>query len=296
MLLTILSVIAPVFICALLGYGWVRRGIDFDTGFVSNLVTGIGAPCLLFSTFMDIDIDLHAFARMVGAALVTLLLFGAIALAVLKACKLDLRVFLPSQMFPNVGNMGLPLCLLAFGDEGLALGLTYFMVNVMFGFTLGMSISSGRLSFRDLLRNPVFHAVWITLAMLLLGLKPPGWIEDTTRLLGGMTIPLMLIALGVSLGRFRISSLKRSIALSALRIVMGFGVGAGVASLLGLDATARGIVILQSSMPVAVFSYLFAVRYQRSPEEVAGTVVISTLLSFLSLPLLLWYVLPGGTQ
>ena len=64
-----------------------------------------------------------------------------------------------------------------------------------------------------------------------------------------------------------------------------------MARMLGLEGTARGIVILQSSMPVAVFSYLFAVRYQRSPEEVAGTVVISTLLSFLSLPLLLWYVL-----
>jgi malate permease and related proteins len=51
------------------------------------------------------------------------------------------------------------------------------------------------------------------------------------------------------------------------------------------------VTILQSAMPVAVFSYLFAVRYNRSPEEVAGTVVISTLLSFASLPALLWYVL-----
>ena len=47
-------------------------------------------------------------------------------------------------------------------------------------------------------------------------------------------------------------------------------------------------------MPVAVFSYLFAVRYNRSPEEVAGTVLISTVLSFLSLPLLLWFVLPAA--
>jgi len=70
-------------------------------------------------------------------------------------------------------------------------------------------------------------------------------------------------------------------------------VGVMLADILGLEGVARGIMILQSAMPVAVFSYLFAVRYNRSPEEVAGTVVISTLLSFLTLPALLWYVLPG---
>jgi len=44
-------------------------------------------------------------------------------------------------------------------------------------------------------------------------------------------------------------------------------------------------------MPVAVFNYLLAIRYRRSPEEVAGAVLVSTILSFLSLPALLWYVL-----
>ena len=54
---------------------------------------------------------------------------------------------------------------------------------------------------------------------------------------------------------------------------------------------ARGVLIVQSSMPVAVFNCLFAQRNQRAPEEVAGLVVISTALSFVTLPLLLWYVL-----
>jgi predicted permease len=101
----------------------------------------------------------------------------------------------------------------------------------------------------------------------------------------------MLIAMGVSLARFRITSAGRSVLIAALRLGMGFVVGVGVAELFGLTGVMRGVTILQSAMPVAVFSYLFAVRYNRSPEEVAGTVVISTLLSFASLPALLWYVL-----
>jgi predicted permease len=293
MLLTILSVIAPVFICALLGYGWVKKGIPFDTPFVSRLVMEVGAPCLIFSRFMEQNVDMNAFRQMAAAAFVSMLVFGIIGSFALYIARLDQRTWLPSQMFPNVGNMGLPLCLLAFGEQGLALGMTYFMVNTVFGFTIGMMITSGKLSFRELLKNPTFYSVIITLIFLFTDTKPWTWVLNTTTLLGDFTIPLMLIAMGVSLARFQIASIRRSLLISVLRLSMGFAVGVAVATLLDLDGAARGVAIMQSSMPVAVFSYLFAVRYNRSPEEVAGTVVISTVLSFLTLPLLLWYVLPA---
>jgi predicted permease len=291
MLLTIFEVIAPVFICAMLGYGWVKKGLAFDTPFVSRLVLEVGAPCLIFSSFMEQDLDMTAFKQMTTAALASMVLFGVIGAATLYVAKLDQRTWLPSQMFPNVGNMGLPLCLLAFGQEGLTLGMTYFMVNTVFGFTIGVMITSGKLSLRESLKNPTFYSVLITLAFLFLGLKPWTWVQNTTKLLGNFTIPLMLIAMGVSLARFQITSIKRSLLIAVLRLTMGFAVGLLIATLLGLQGVARGVTIMQSAMPVAVFSYLFAVRYNRSPEEVAGTVVISTLLSFLSLPALLWFVL-----
>jgi predicted permease len=62
--------------------------------------------------------------------------------------------------------------------------------------------------------------------------------------------------------------------------------------MMGLEGAAKGVLIMQCSMPVAVFAYLFAMRYDRQPQEVAATVVISTVMSFLLLPALLWYVLP----
>ena len=291
MFFTIFEVIAPVFICAMLGYGWVKQGYAFDTPFVSRLVLEIGAPCLIFSSFMEQDIDMQVFRQMSVAALVSMLLFGLAGSLVLYLARLDQRTWLPSQMFPNVGNMGLPLCLLAFGQEGLALGMTYFMINTVFGFTIGVMITSGKLSFRELLKNPTFYSVLITLLFLFAGIKPWTWVQNTTKLLGNFTIPLMLIAMGVSLARFEITSVKRSLLIALLRLGMGFAVGVLVVEMLDLTGVMRGITIMQSSMPVAVFSYLFAVRYNRSPEEVAGTVVISTLLSFVSLPALLWFVL-----
>jgi predicted permease len=292
MLYSIFSIIAPVFICALIGYTWVKKGVPFETGFVSTLVMNVGAPCLIFSTFMDIELSRSAFLTMAGAALITMVIFALVGYVVLKAFELDQRCYLPGQIFANVGNMGLPLCLLAFGDEGLALGLTYFTVNIMFGFTVGMAISSGKLSFSELMRNPMFWTVIVTVTLMFAGVKSPEWLYNTTNLIGGLTIPLMLIALGVSLGRFKITSFRRSISLSILRLGLGFVTGNAIAMLMGMEGAARGILIIECTMPIAVFAYLFALRYDRQPEEVAATVVISTLMSFVMLPALLWYVLP----
>lgn len=294
MLLDILSVIAPTLLCALVGFAWVRRGLHFDTNFVSTLVLNVGAPCLLFSTFMEIDVDPRSFGRMTLATILTILGVGAVAVGLLKLARLDLRSFLFSQMFPNVGNMGLPLCLLAFGQEGLVLALTYFMVSTSCAFTFGAALVSGKLQASTFLRNPILYAVLVTLLVLGLELPVPGFVLDTTSLLGDFTIPLMLIALGVSLGRIEVQNLRSSLLLSLFRLLTGFAVGLGVATALGLEGAARGVLIVQSAMPVAVFSYLFAVRYERKPEEIAGAVVISTVISFLTLPFLLWYVLPSA--
>jgi hypothetical protein len=126
---------------------------------------------------------------------------------------------------------------------------------------------------------------------MLTGTTPPKWIDTTTELLGGIVIPMMLITLGISLARLGVKSIPRSLGLSVLRLAMGFAVGIGVGAALGLEGTAREVLIVQSSMPVAVFNYLFALRYNTAPEEVAGMVLISTVLSFVTLPLLLWFVL-----
>lgn len=119
----------------------------------------------------------------------------------------------------------------------------------------------------------------------------PEWLYNTTNLIGQLTIPLMLFTLGVSLARLKPVSLLRSIGLSVIRLAMGFAVGYAISEIMGLNGAERGVVILQCSMPVAVFCYLFAQLYDREPEEVAGVVISSTFLAAISLPGLLWYVL-----
>ena len=291
MLAQIFTVIAPVFICAAIGLVWAKRGLPYETRFVTRLVTNVGFPCLIFSGLVESEIDWASFGLMASAALISTLTFAAIGALVLRLAGLELRVFLPAMTFANTGNMGLSLCLLAFGAEGLALVIPYFTVSAVLGFTLGPAIASRSGSLTAPFKMPLIWATLAAVGVVYLGLPLPLWVTKSLDLVGGFAIPLMLITLGVSLAQLELTGLPRSVALSLLRLGMGFAVGVALAALLGLEGTARGVLIIECAMPVAVFNFLYASIYNTSPAEVAGVIVVSTALSFLTLPALLWYVL-----
>lgn len=287
----LLNIIAPVAIAVAIGFAWRRKGLAFDVKLVSALVTNIGTPCLVFSTLSNVEIGEKAFFEMALATFVTLCAFAAIAAVAFRIGGVPSKTFLPSMVFANTGNVGLPLSFFAFGTDGLALAVTYFTIHLILLFTVGELVSAGSLSFSKLLRQPVLIAVPAALVVLVGGLNTPDWIANTTELLGDFTIPLMLITLGISLADLKIAGFRRSLGLSVFRLAMGFLVGLATAELFGLGGISRGVLILQSTMPVAVFNYLFAVRNDNSPEEVAGIIVLSTTIAFVMLPGLLWFVL-----
>ncbi|MCW8860807.1 MAG: AEC family transporter [Rhodospirillales bacterium] len=291
MLYELFSVIAPVFICAGIGYWWERSGRGFDTGMVTMLGANVGAPCLVFSALSSTGLSPVVFAEIAGAATAAFVFFAVFGAIVLRGFGWSQRTFLPSLVFSNTGNMALPLCLLAFGETGLAFGVVVFSIAALLHFTFGVALVSGATSFGALVRVPTLWATLLALPFIFIDATPPAFIANTTEILGGMMIPIMLIALGVSLARLKPTGLGRSAFLSVVRLGMGFGVGVGVAALFGLEGAAKGVLIIQSAMPVAVFNYLFAQRYSREPEEVASMVLISTTVSFLTLPLLMWYVI-----
>lgn len=291
MLLEILAIIAPVGLIALIGFVWDKRELPFDTNMVAYLVTNVGAPCLIISTLLANRPDPDVIQSM---ALASFLVIGSIVIVAgigLKLAGKPLQVYLPALTFPNAGNMGIPLCLFAFGDEGLALSVSFFAAMALTQFTLGIGLAAGRMSFKDVITNPVLWSAAITVVLLALNADLPQWLGGTIDVIAGLVIPLMLMSLGISLSRLKPNALVRSTVYSVLRLLLGFAAGFGVAEAMGLQGIARGAVIIQAAMPTAVFNYLFAVRYNNEPGEVAGIVVVSTVLSFLTLPLLLGFVL-----
>lgn len=285
------SIISPILICAGLGFAWARKGPDYPVEFVTRAVMYIGAPCLIVSSFSKAGIDISKIAEIAAAAVVSLLVMLVIGIALIRLLKLEITTFLPSLLFPNIGNMGLPLCLFAFGETGLALGLTVFLLIFSLHMSLGIVLVAGKGNMAGLLKQPVIWATAMAVVLVSSDLSLPVWLDNTTSLLGGFTIPLMLITLGVSLADLKVIEWKHSLLFSAVRVVGGFCLGVLVAALFGLEGVERGVLILQSSMPVAVFNYLLAVRYQREPGEVAAMVLLSTLLAFVLLPFIVAFVL-----
>ena len=297
MLVEILTVIAPVGLIAALGFVWDRKGLPFDTTMVANLVTSVGAPCLILSILLENRPELAVVQGMAVAALSVVALVAVVAAAGLKLANQPLRVFLPALTFPNAGNMGIPLCLFAFGDDGLALSVSFFAAMALTQFTLGVGIAAGRFAWRAVVTNPVLWAAAVSIALLATGAELPRWIDGTVDVVAGMVIPLMLMSLGISLSRLKPNVLGRSTVYSVVRLALGFAAALAVTNLLGLDGIARAAVIIQASMPTAVFNYLFAAQYNNRPGEVASVVVVSTVLSFITLPFLMAFVLsttPAG--
>jgi malate permease and related proteins len=283
----LVEIIAPVLIVAGLGYLWARLGKPFDLATISGVVINIAVPALVISSLTKLTIDLDAFGVMAGAAAASMALFLAVGFVVLKLAGLSIHAFLPAIALGNSGNLGLPLCLFAFGEPGLAFGIAIFAVSSVVNMTVGQMISAGRFSPWVLLKTPVIYALIIAFASMGTGVAPPKWLANALETLSGIAVPAMLLALGVSLQRLQLGRMGVSVFVALLRLGVGFAGGLLVAMLFGLEGAARGVLIIQSAMPAAVFNYLWAQIHGRDPAAVAGVVVISTALAFLLLPLIL---------
>jgi predicted permease len=212
----------------------------------------------------------------------------------LRALGLPLKAYIGSVTFANTGNLGLPLCLFAFGPSGLSLGVAFFTVSFVFHTSLGPAIVANERTLAAFFRSPMAWSVAVSILVVAIGVPVPLWLARATELLGGLVIPLMILTLGVSLSKLEARHIPRSALIAGLRLSLGIGLGLALAELGSLEGESRGVFVLQCATPIGVLNYMLAEKYERAPEEIAGAVLISTLASLVTLPLLLAFLLPNG--
>jgi len=289
--LKVLEIVAPVFLLAGAGWIWTKRGLNYDIEFITRMGMTFSMPCLIFSVLTSVDIDPVAFRTM---AIATFLFFAVVSIGMVLLCLalgLDRRTYLAPLTFANTGNVGLPLCMFAFGDVGLAYAIVLFAIMAVLSFTIGIWMVTGGASPRAALTQPIFLGAILGILWAAMSWPVPSFVARTLEFAGQMAIPLMLMTLGVSIAKLNVRGLGRAILLSVLKLSLGIGVGVGVSHLLGLSGTAKGVLILQSAMPVAVTAYLLAERFRADATAVAALVVVSTLVSVAVLPVVLAFVI-----
>ena len=279
------EVLFPVFLTIGIGYWYGKKDPKFDTKFITTFVGNIGLPCIIYYSLTSTNISMDLFLRFSYYITLYVLIFSLIGLLILKILKKDIYRLLPPIILPNTGNMGMPLCLFAYGNMGLAIATAITAMILVFHFSIGILLASKKLSLKPLLQCIPIYALLVSLVFVYYNIPSPKFLENATFLIGYSSIFLVLMSLGVALSKLKVFSFKETMVYSITRVILGPIVGFGFVKFFNLSGVEAGVMFIQSSMPSAVLTYLIGEIYspKKISNNIASTVALSTFMSFFTL-------------
>lgn len=262
-----------------------------DLKSVNELVIYVTTPCLIVSSLSRFPIDLTVAGKIFLVMASILVVSMAVGLIVTRLLKLSYEIYLPPVLFGNTGNMGLPLCLFAFGQTGFNLGIICMVVMTILHYTVGIVILSSYKKPLEVFRLPLIYSTIIGLIISVVEYEIPVPIGRSIELLGDISIPAMMFALGYKLSELKLTKIWLSVLFGSMRIFLGFFLGIFFVRLFRLEGISAMVMILQSSMPPAVFNFVLAEKYKKDSETVASIIMAGTIISLITIPLILTYLL-----
>ena len=286
----LIDVILPVFFVIGIGYYLGKKDPNFNTDFITTLAGNVGTPAMIFYTITSTGVTLETFIEYFIYALIIIGGFAVIGIIVLALMEKDVISELPPLILPNTGNMGIPICLFAYGTEGLGIASAIASVIILLHFTLGVLLAKKSFSLKILITNMPIYGIIAAVLVLYFDWKVPGFVVNTTFLLTYATIFLVLMSLGIALTKLKVVSWLNASVLSVIRIVIGPVIGFFLIKYLNLSGLAAGVLLIQSAMPSAILTYLVGSMYseKRVVDSIASVIVTSTLMSFITIPIVVY--------
>ncbi len=294
-MIALLSAVIPVALIVLMGF-YAGKTLELDQPTLSRVVLYILSPALivdsLYRTTMSTENMLDIFAGFI----LTYLLLCVLVWVVGKQFKLTpatQKSLLATTSFPNTGNMGLPVNLFAFGEPGLERAIVYLIASSLVTFSTGPAFLKGGSFWSGLrftLKLPLIWAMVFGVLLRLFGGELPFKLDEGLHLVAQAAVPLALLLLGMQVAH---SSWEFSLyegGASFMRLVVGSLVAFLSGKILGLTGLDLQVLVLQSSMPAAVSSFLMVNEFGGDASKTARVVVASTLLGFITLPVVLWAI------
>ena len=286
----LIDVILPVFFVIGIGYYLGKKDPNFNTDFITTLAGNVGTPAMIFYTITSTGVTLETFIEYFTYALIIIGGFAVVGLIVLALMNKDFVSELPPLILPNTGNMGIPICLFAYGTEGLGIASAIASVIILLHFTLGVLLAKKSFSLKILITNMPIYGIIAAVIVLYYDWEVPGFVVNTTFLLTYATIFLVLMSLGIALTKLKVVSWLNASILSGVRIIIGPIIGFGLIKYLNLTGLAAGVLLIQSAMPSAILTYLVGSMYseKRVVDSIASVIVTSTLMSFITIPIVVY--------
>ena len=292
--LKLFEVLFPVFFVVGIGYYLGKKNPKIDTAFITNFAANIGTPAMILYALNPVNISFDVFKYYFGyyvIAIIGFILIGILCLFIQNTK--DIVRELPPLIMPNTGNMGLPICLFAYGSQGLGVSASISALIILCHFTLGVFLAARKFSVDVIIKSPPFYAIIVAVILLYYDFHLPVFIENTTFLLMYATIFLILMSLGIALTRFKVFSFKKALICSIGRVIVGPIIGFLLIKYFKLTGFAAGVLLIQCAMPSAVLNYLVASMYspKKIIDSVASTIVVSTVMSFFTIPVVVFFAL-----
>lgn len=282
----IAGIVFPIYCVVAVGYAYGRWKKP-DMAFANQLNMDVFVPALVFAALAAKSFDLADNLPLLLGATVVVLGSGLLAWPVARLMGAPINTFVPPMMFNNCGNLGLPLAVLAFGEQALAPAVVMFMVSNLLHFTFGAWLLDHNIKLLSVWRVPSVIATLSGLAVGIAGIEvwPPAMLA--IKMLGDISIPLMLFALGVRISESRISAIRLGVIGAVARPAIGLALSAVLVMLVPLPERERALLLVFGALPPAVLNYMFAERYNQEPEKVASMVLLGNLMAVIFLPLAL---------
>lgn len=280
----------PIVILIIIGYYWKKKELPFDKDMISSLIMNLGTPALLIASINNKDLT--------SENIITILIYGTIIIAIctiltiayLKFENKPIRPFLQSFIFPNTGGLGIPIVYVLLGQTAFVYAITFSVLINIYHFTIGLWLSNSSLNLKKALQTPVLYALVLSLAFKGTNTQVPFIIEDVCKMLGGIVIPLLLIAFGSSLVGIKIGQNIKAVRMGVVRVVLGFLVVYTIFYFGNFEPVLIYTLLIQYSMPIATTSYLFALRFNGPSDEIAVMTASSTIAILFLLPVIIYVI------
>ena len=256
------EVVFPVFFVVGIGYYLGKKNPKIDTKFITNFAANIGTPAMVIYAVTSTGINFEIFRDYFWYYLLAIICFSIVGIINLFLINTkDIIRELPPLIFPNTGNMGLPICLFAYGSQGLGVSASITSLIILMHFTVGVFLADRKFNLDVIIKNPPFYAIIFSAIVLFYEIDMPVFVINTTEWLMYVTIFLILMSLGIALTRLKVFSLNKAVISSITRMFIGPLIGIGLIWFFDLEGFAAGVLLIQCSMPSAVLNYLVGSIY-----------------------------------
>ncbi|WP_438467575.1 AEC family transporter [Marinomonas sp. PE14-40] len=280
----------PLVFVVLVGFLYARwRATDMTIANRINM--DVFVPALIFSVMASGSFHVMQYKGLILGAAVIVVGSGLLAWPIAKFMGVSTKTLLPPMMFNNSGNLGIPLMVLAFGESVLPIAVVLFLTENLLHFTLGMYLINPKTKLKSILTMPMVLATIFGLLFSFSGWSMPVSLSVPIDMLGQISIPLMLFALGVRMNDVDLTNWRLGLLAGILCPLTGLIAALVWQQIWPVKEEYFAYLLVFACLPPAVLNYIVSELFQQEPNKVASMVLIGNLISLVTIPGILLYVL-----